>query len=523
MAPLAFQVLLRVAASLKDCVNRQLHLTVKLVTTEIIGATVSPVETAVRPRGPVDKLRASLSSRTMRFLGREKTMLTRYKIAVGTSVWVVLGWIACLSPVGGAELRSPRGARTVARPAAVTKMSVRPTATSVRHATAAEVVEEEVVVLDEAEWVEDDVTCATSCCEDPCAVAACNLFGGGFWFDMEFLLWWRDQRVFPALVTTQPNDGVVPGATVLFGGPVDESARPGGRLEFGLWLDPCQRTAVGARYLAVADATISPEYISSDLAFIARPFVDVSTNPATATAFPVANAAAQPPTIGRLGLRTDSEIQAGDVFFFWTLRQSPCASFGLVAGYQFARIDEDLFIESFTQSGVAPATQSIAVSDLFDAQNEFHGGLFGLRGDYRCGQFGVELLGRFGFGNMRQSILISGSTTSTDASGAISTRASGLLAQATTNGGLHEQDKFSFMNEAGVKLAFYPVERLKLSVGYSLMYWSSVVRPGLEIDTSIDGRLLTALPPANATRPAFAFDPTDYLVHGLNFGAELRF
>jgi hypothetical protein len=445
-------------------------------------------------------------------------MLTRYKIAVGTTVCIAFGWIVGLSSVQGAESRAARGGRTVARPAAVTRTTAKPTAISDQPAAE----EEDVVVLDEAEWVEDDVTCAASCYEDPCAVPACNLFGGGFWFDMEFLLWWRDQRVFPALVTTQPNDGVVPGATVLFGGPVDEPTRPGGRLEFGLWLDPCQRTAVGARYLAVADASISPEYTSSDLAFIARPFTDVSTNPATATAFAVANTTAQAPSTGRLGLRTDSEIQAGDVFFFWTLRQSPCASFGLLAGYQFAQINEDLLIESFTQSGATAGRQSIAVSDLFDAQNEFQGGVFGLRGDYRCGQFGIELLGRFGFGNMRQSILISGSTTTTDASGATSTRASGLLAQ-TTNRGLHEQDKFSFMDEAGVKLAFYPVERLKLSVGYSLMYWSSVVRPGFEVNTSIDGRLLTSLPPANATQPSFAFDPTDYLVHGLNFGAELRF
>lgn len=441
-------------------------------------------------------------------------MLTRYKIAVGTPVFLALGWIACLSLAQGAELRSPRGGRTVARPAAVTKTS----ATSVP-----QVEEEGVVILDEAEWVEDETTYAMSGCEDSCGGPTCNLFGGGFWFDLDFLLWWRDQRVFPTLVTTQPNDGIVPGATVLFGGAVDEPVRPGGRLEFGLWLDPCQRTAVGARYLAVANATISPEYTSSDLAFIARPFVDVSTNPVTATSFPVANAAAQPPTTGRLGLRTDSEIQAGDAFFFWTLRQSPCARFGFLAGYQFAQIDEDLLIESFTQSGVTGGQQSIAVSDLFDAQNEFHGGLFGLRGDYRCGQFGIELLGRFGFGNMRQSILISGSTTSTDASGVISTRASGLLAQLATNSGLYEQDKFSFMNEAGVKLAFYPVEQLKLSVGYSMMYWSSVVRPGLEIDTSIDGRLLTAFPPSNATQPSFTFDPTDYLVQGLTFSAELRF
>jgi hypothetical protein len=382
---------------------------------------------------------------------------------------------------------------------------------------------EEVMFVGESEVFEDDLACAPGCVAGPCAVPGAELFGGGLWIDMDFLLWWRDRRVFPALVTTQPSDGVVPGATVLFGGPQDESARPGGRLEFGVWLDPCQRTAVGARYLAVADASISPEYTSSDFAFVARPFLDVSTVPSTPTAFPVVNAIAQPPTSGRLGLRTDSEVQAGDVFFLWTLRRSPCANFGFLAGYQFAQIDEDLLIESFTQSSVSTATQSIAVMDLFDAENEFQGGHFGLRGDYRCGRFGVELLGKFGFGNMRQSVLISGSTTSTDASGASVTRNSGLLAQESTNAGLHEQDKFSFMNEAGVKLAFYPVERLKLSVGYSLMYWSSVVRPGFEIDTAVDGRLLTTLPPAGATRPAFGFDPTDYLVHGLNFGAEFCF
>ena len=189
----------------------------------------------------------------------------------------------------------------------------------------------------------------SGCVAGPCAVPGADLFGGGLWIDMDFLLWWRDRRVFPTLVTTQPNDGVVPGATVLFGGPQDESARPGGRLEFGVWLDPCQRTAVGARYLAVADASISPEYTSSDIAFVARPFLDVSTVPSTPTAFPVVNAFAQPPTSGRLGFRTDSEIQAGDVFFLWTLRRSPCASFGFLAGYQFARIDEDLLIESFTR------------------------------------------------------------------------------------------------------------------------------------------------------------------------------
>jgi hypothetical protein len=443
-------------------------------------------------------------------------MLTHSRIALGTLVWLTLGGLAWWNAASGAESRVVRSKKTVARPAAVAKSQIsRPVA-----ATSTRPVSEEVIYVDEPEFAEEAWRYEADCCADACGVPACNLFGGGLWVDLDFLLWWRDQRNFPALLTTQPANGVPPGATVLFGGGVDESARPGGRVELGLWLDPCQRTAVGVRYLAVGDATTTLAYTSNDIDFLARPFLDVSTNPGTPTAFPVINAFAEPATTGRLGLQTESEFQAGDVFFSWTLRRSPCASFSFLAGYQVAQIDESLLIESFT-TDVPP--QSIEVSDLFAAQNEFHGGMFGLRGEYRSGHFGVELLGRFGFGNMRQSLLIAGSTISTDANGGTSVRDSGLLAQSLTNGGLHEQDKFSYMNEAGAKLSFYPLECLKLSVGYSLMYWSSVVRPGQEIDTAIDGRLLTALPPADATRPAFEFHPTDYLVHGLTFGGELRF
>ncbi len=444
-----------------------------------------------------------------------KNMLVGYRITLGALVCFAIGTAADRSVVA-AQAPVARGGRAVARPVSAVRTTARPVATPyVRQPV------EEAIAFDDVEYVDGDWGYDPCCSPDPCGFEGCNLFGGGFWLDLDFLLWWRDGRDFPALLTTQPNNGVLPAATVLFGGSEDEPARPGGRLEFGLWLDPCQRTAVGVRYLAVGDAVLTANYDNNDVNFLARPFLDVSTNPPTPTAFPVINAFATAPTTGRLDLRSESKLQAGDVFFLWTLRRSPFASFGFLAGYQAARIDENLLIESLTHTG--GTNQSIAVSDLFDAQNEFHGGMFGLRGDYRYGQFGLELAARCGFGNMRQNILIAGSTVSTDANGGTTTRDSGLLAQASTNGGLHEQDKFSFMNESGVRLAFYPTEQLKLSVGYSLMYWSSVVRPGPQIDTAIDGRLLTALPPADATRPAFGFNPTSYLVQGLTFGAELRF
>jgi hypothetical protein len=354
-------------------------------------------------------------------------------------------------------------------------------------------------------------------------LAACGPCPGGAWVDVDFLLWWRDRRRFPPLVTTQPNDGILPDATVLVGGEVDEQGRPGGRLEFGLWLDPCHAFGIGGRYLGLGEAPFERTFTSDELGFFARPFVDVSGTPPTSTALQIANDQLQPPRVGQLDLRTNSDVQAADFFLRWALGRWSCADFDFLVGYQFARIDEDLLIDALTSIPVGEATQSFAVTDIFDAKNEYHAAYFGFQGEYLCGCWGLELLVRFGFGNMRQTVNIAGSTTAIDAEGNVDERNSGLLAQAATNGGLHTQDKFSYMQDAGIKLVYYPIDRLRLSVGYSLMYWSSVERLGGAIDLGVDGRLLTALPPADATRPAFAFAPSGFYVQGFNLGAEFKF
>jgi len=73
------------------------------------------------------------------------------------------------------------------------------------------------------------------------------------------------------------------------------------------------------------------------------------------------------------------------------------------------------------------------------------------------------------------------------------------------------------MEDVGIKLAYFPSERLKLSIGYSLMYWSSVVRPGNQIDLSVDSRLFTNSvvdqPPPIPRLP----QSTDFLVPGIEF------
>jgi len=343
----------------------------------------------------------------------------------------------------------------------------------------------------------------------------------GFWADVDFLLWWRDDRQFPALVTTHPNAGALPGATVLFGnGPIDEQARPGGRLEFGLWVDNCQCYGLGGHFLGLSDAQVRFAVVDSpDLLFFARPYRDVAVVPPLQTSFPIAN---DPLTTGRLDINAGSELLASDFFVRWLLCQGERRRVDLLFGYQFARVDEDLTINTLTQTQPT-GLPSVAVTDIFQARNEFHGGHFGLQGEYRYGGWGLELLAKFAFGNMRERVSINGSQVATDVGGGTANRTWGFLAHPTTNGGDHIQDDFAFMEDVGIKLAYYPLDRVKLSIGYSLMYWSSVVRPGDHIDLDIDGRLLTGAPPADATSPAFTFNPSSFFVHGLNLGIEYQF
>ncbi|MCY2986936.1 MAG: BBP7 family outer membrane beta-barrel protein [Planctomycetota bacterium] len=349
------------------------------------------------------------------------------------------------------------------------------------------------------------------------------------WAGVEYLLWWRNGRYFPALVTTQPSDGTLPGATVLFGGgEIQEVARPGGRLEVGHWFDNNHCLGIGGHLVAIANAPVNMALTSDQLSFIARPFWDADPAWNVPRMQPIADTSIKQP--GRIDLSTGSEVLASDVFVRWLLYRERWARLDFLLGYQFARIDENLVVNTYTDGrAIDKIKAEIYVRDEFSTRNEYNAGHFGLQGEYVRGRWGLELLAKFGFGTMREQVSISGLTKTVTGPPplGVAEKQMGLLAL-PTNINTYNQDSFCFMDDVGVKLAFCPVERLKLSVGYSLMYWSNVVRPGDQIDAFgnqpiIDTRQYQQPPPPGVTHPAFAFNTTSFMVHGLNLGLEVRF
>ncbi len=205
---------------------------------------------------------------------------------------------------------------------------------------------------------------------------------------------------------------------------------------------------------------------------------------------------------------------------------------GLV-GFRYLRLSEQLNIQEtphFTAPfmGLLPGS-GFVVDDNFKTNNQFYGGQIGLVGEFRSGPWSLNLSGKFGLGATQQTVMISGftQTTTITAAGINTTFAnSGVYANSLTNGGTHSRSVFSVVPELGLNLGYQVTERVRLFAGYNIIYWSSVVRPGAQIDLGVNPNFLPGAPAAVANvgpaRPAFAFNSSDFWAQGINFGLALR-
>jgi hypothetical protein len=349
------------------------------------------------------------------------------------------------------------------------------------------------------------------------------------WVSEECLLWWAKGRNLPPLVTTSPPGtprqvGGVPVAgalgqpttSILFGGEVGDEVQSGGRLDLGAWLDRSRMIGLGGKLLIlngdsarfIAD---SPDGSTT----LARPFYNALGGFEDAYLAAFIDPVTGPFSAGRVDVESTSDILGAESYLRVLAHRGCGFRIDLVGGYQFNRIDDGLTADTFSvaldPSGIFPVGTTIAINDVFDVHNEFHGGQVGLLGDfhYRC--WTLKTLVKMGVGNMRETVTIRGSNTITLPGGSPITNPGGLLAQ-DTNMGTHQRDETAIVPAVDVALACQITSRTSLSIGYSCIYWNRVAMAGDQVDRAIGG-----------DRPAFAFHGTDFWTQGVNFGAQFSF
>ena len=348
-------------------------------------------------------------------------------------------------------------------------------------------------------------------------------FQGG-WVRAEYLLWWAQGDHVPALVTTstagtpQPQAGVLgqPNTSILFGSTeLNDGVRSGGRLNLGVWIDPCLTTAIEASYFALEREATSFQAVSSGDPILARPFFNVQTGTEDARVI----AFTPPDQSGSIAVGATTQFQGAELSVRQVLdRQNNYVVAGLI-GYRFQRLDDDVRIsESLTTAG--PTT--VELFDVFDTRNDFHGAQIGGIGEMRYGRLTAELKLALALGVTHSKVLIDGATMTTVGGGAPTTTTGGLLTQ-SSNIGIADRDDFSVVPEMGLTVGVDITKRLKATLGYSFIYWSRVARAGDQIDRDLNLPLIPGGPVVGAQRPASPFAMTDYWAQGINFSLAYAF
>ena len=116
---------------------------------------------------------------------------------------------------------------------------------------------------------------------------------------------------------------------------------------------------------------------------------------------------------------------------------------------------------------------------------------------------------------------INGATTTTVPGAAPVTTSGGFYAL-PTNIGTFSSSRFAAVPELAAELGYQVTADVRVFAGYSLLYWTGLVRPGGAIDTTINPTQIGG-PLAGPARPQPQTNSTDYWAQGLNLGAMYRF
>jgi len=392
----------------------------------------------------------------------------------------------------------------------------------------------------------------------PNGPSCCRGSRGRFYGRAEYLLWQFDGMQLPPLVTTSPagtpqaQAGVLgqPGTEILFGGgSALGGTRNGVRLMVGTWLNDYRDIGIEADWIWFDDESVGFSRTGVQGApILARPFFNMVPLNGAGDVLPPAEDAelvSFPGVVeGTVSVDVNSEFRGAGLRFRAAMccqelgtacstsncgdACGPASPWGvsridIIGGYRFLRLDERVLIrENLTSlQSVNPGTFDI--SDRFDTSNQFHGADIGFIWEWESTRWSFEFLSKVAIGNTDQRVDIRGQTIVSN-NGVSFTNDGGLLAL-QSNIGTYQRDVFSMVPEIGLTIGYRLTPRLRATAGYTLLYWSQVVRPGSAIDLDVNPNLIPPViqPVVGPDRPRFTWDDTALLAHGLNLGLDYRF
>ncbi len=304
----------------------------------------------------------------------------------------------------------------------------------------------------------------------------------------------------------------------------------------GFWFNRTSTPFSGGS-LANPTQTLSIPYQDIQPAAII-PGTNVGTETALVVALPVGSG------VGALGgtvnISSTMDFWGVEAFAMLPLGCSDVLKVDALLGYRHLTMNESLTVSTasggpvgsviFQNFALPQGLFQVSSVDSFSTTNTFDGGLIGLRGVLTNARWSLYADAKVGLGVSNHTLAIGGSSTLTyllDPSQSTTVNG-GVLALGTNSGSLNLRIP-ALTSEFNAALSFQVTANLRAYVGYNLLYWSTVGRPGDFISHQIDGRQIPTS--ANFTPNITYAGPTlptnlthrDFITQGIFFGIELGF
>jgi hypothetical protein len=205
--------------------------------------------------------------------------------------------------------------------------------------------------------------------------------------------------------------------------------------------------------------------------------------------------------------------------------------FEFLAGARFIDFQEQLNLQYAVTNLVAmPAFGgdmlvpgvTVGAVDSYRATNQFYGGQIGGRLEGNFGRLSLAFTGKVALGVNDMTLHVDGLTVRSDSA---ATYPAGVLANVANVGRYHESH-FAVVPEGNFSVGWWFTPRLRVKVGYNVLYISDVVRPGSHVSNAVNPAAVpvdqifgSALVPR--TPPQFV--RSDFWAEGIMFGIDFRY
>ncbi len=351
---------------------------------------------------------------------------------------------------------------------------------------------------------------------------------GPNWDSFEFLLWWPKAHPLPPLVTASrmgplPVLGDPNTVPVVGGRALGNQDAAGGRFTLGRAVNQGQTVGFELVYFFLGSRTLKAtvsDVGNPRIRALGLPYINALTG--REEVFPTA---APGVANGSSYVTTTTRVQGAEANVVANLYDGKGVRLNGLLGYRFLQVHEGLTVEQmrYAATGFGP------IYDAFDGHNRFHGGQLGLHADLSRGWVFCELTGKVALGRTFEVVRIDGATSIhvPGAGGLVNTHFPGGVYALPTNIGRYTFGSFAVVPEGTLKVGLKLSDSGRLYVGYNFLYLSDAVRPGDQLDRTVNPGNIPALNPTAAflppDRPRPMINRSEFWAQGLIVGLETRY